>query len=353
VQLRCQDRDVGGDLDRAVVLDEDRAESTQGTVPQRLRKRGAGVHDVPEAGVVVFVQCGAVDEPGEDGRHGEHVRDPVPFDELPGLAGVEARRRGQHAGGAAGHLGEEVDPRTVGQRGDHERCVGVIESGHHVAELVRHDEGQLIVRQDRRLGTAGRAGGEQEHRRISPVDGRIGLDAGLLAGIGEQVVEQVRRRWRAGRPVADEDGEPRPCRFDDGRDERCGAAVAEEGRRTAQPRQVRDLPLREPGAGRGVDRAQPEQRELNHDHLDAVGRVHQPDVPRPDAVRAQRPRQRTGGPVECLPGGDRARAHDLRAVGQAACHGGEQVCDVGGAKRGGVGEAKTSRGHRVRSRMLA
>ncbi len=281
-----------------------------------------------------------LDQRLDDRRHGEHVRDAVALDELPGRLRVERVAGHQHAERAARDLGQGVDTGAVRERGGDERRVGLGRARHQVAQVVDHDEGHLAVGEHRRLGPAGGARGEEKPQRVVVVDrGRFG--GGRRAGNPGRdqilVLDLTRASGADGHDDVDTIVRARDNRVGNVRE----GGVVEQHARTAGFRNVGDFRRGEAEVGRDPDRAQLERDPHALEHRVGVARVHEDAVAPADAAPAQRRDARVHPCFELGPV-PRPLAPDQRGPVREAARGlGQQRAQVHHAAR-----------HVTRSRML-
>ena len=132
--------------------------------------RRAGIDHIAQRRMIVAVHRLMPRQHGQDGRHGEHVADAMPLDELPGLLAVQPFAGQQHGDGAACHLAQRMNAGAMRQRRHHQRGVLLRRARHQIAQMVADHVFHLPMRQHAGLRSSRGPRGVEEPRRIIAID---------------------------------------------------------------------------------------------------------------------------------------------------------------------------------------
>ncbi len=135
-----QDGDATRHFAKAEVLHQHLAKLVQRHLLVGTIHRRTGIDHIPQGPMVVEVNRRILDQHLHDRRHGEHVGDAMPVDQLPGDGGVQSTGRHQHAGGTGGKLEQKVHPRAMRQRRDDQAAVAFGRAGDQVTKMVDDDK---------------------------------------------------------------------------------------------------------------------------------------------------------------------------------------------------------------------
>lgn len=243
--------------------------------------------------MIVRVRRLMLDHHLQDRGDREQVGHPMRLDQPEGFGNVEALGRQQDGRGRPRGLHQLMHAGSVRQRRDHQRGVLLGGPGRQVGEMVGDDKPHLAVGQHGRLGTACRAGREEEPAGVVVLDGCVG-NRGAGMSRNRLAHRALAEAAIATDPPAEVGAAHGSCMIGK-------VAVAQEGLRAGRGRKIGDFVRHQAEVGRHPYRAQAKGGKHRPEHLLAILGMNEDAVALFDPARLERGRKRGDFVIDLAP----------------------------------------------------